>query len=53
MDKQAVIRSLQSHKPKSVQHLIDSMLVQIEEVYQKLRHPDFRLEIVGKRVILT
>src|SRR6266481_1076869 len=45
LDNQAVLGALSIHKPKPAQIIIDKIIVQIEETWQRARHPAFRLEI--------
>ena len=45
LDNQAVIQSLQYHKLKPSQHLINGLLLQIKEIFWCIRDPDCGLEI--------
>jgi len=45
LDNQAIMKSLHYHKLKPSQYLINGLLLQIENIYYKVRHPDFKMEI--------
>ena len=45
LDNQAVIQSLEHHKTKSAQYLLDELAHQIGMIHRQVRHPDFELSI--------
>ena len=45
LDNQAVLGALMIHKPQAAQGIIDEILVQIDNIWRRARHPAFQLEI--------
>ena len=46
LDNQAIIQTLEHHKPKLAQYIIDKLMRQISMVYCQARNPDFELSIM-------